>query len=79
MKMEFQNIVNTVLLIISGSIGWFAKELWSVLKELKEDLSSLKEDLPRSYVLREDYKQDIKDLKEIMGKIFDKLDNKLDR
>jgi hypothetical protein len=79
MKMEFQNIVDTVLLIISGSIGWFAKELWNVLKELKEDLSSLKEDLPRSYVLREDYKQDIKDLKEIMGKIFDKLDNKLDR
>jgi hypothetical protein len=79
MKMEFQNIVDTVLLIISGSIGWFAKELWSVLKELKEDLSSLKEDLPRSYVLREDYKQDIKDLKEIMGKIFDKLDNKVDR
>jgi cell division protein FtsB len=79
MKMEFQNIVDTVLLIISGLIGWFAKELWSVLKELKEDLSSLKEDLPRSYVLREDYKQDIKDLKEIMGKIFDKLDNKLDR
>jgi len=77
--MEFQNIVDTVLLIISGSIGWFAKELWGVLKELKEDLSSLKEDLPRSYVLREDYKQDIKDLKEIMGKIFDKLDNKLDR
>lgn len=79
MKMEFQNIVDTVLLIISGSIGWFAKELWNVLKELKEDLSSLKEDLPRSYVLREDYKQDIKDLKEIMGKIFDKLDNKMDR
>lgn len=79
MKMEFQNIVDTVLLIISGSIGWFAKELWSVLKELKEDLSSLKEDLPRSYVLREDYKQDIKDLKDIMGKIFDKLDNKVDR
>ena len=77
--MEFQNIVDTVLLIISGSIGWFAKELWSVLKELKEDLSSLKEDLPRSYVLREDYKQDIKDLKDIMGKIFDKLDNKVDR
>lgn len=77
--MEFQNIVDTVLLIISGSIGWFAKELWNVLKELKEDLSSLKEDLPRSYVLREDYKQDIKDLKEIMGKIFDKLDNKMDR
>jgi hypothetical protein len=79
MKMEFQNIVDTVLLIISGSIGWFAKELWNVLKELKEDLSSLKEDLPRSYVLREDYKQDIKDLKDIMGKIFDKLDNKVDR
>jgi hypothetical protein len=79
MKMEFQNIVDTVLLIISGSIGWFAKELWTALKELKDDLSRLREDMPKSYVLREDYKQDIKDLKEMMGKIFDKLDNKVDR
>lgn len=77
--MEFQNIVDTVLLIISGSIGWFAKELWTALKELKDDLSRLREDMPKSYVLREDYKQDIKDLKEMMGKIFDKLDNKVDR
>ena len=77
--MEFQNIVDVVLLIISGAIGWFAKELWNAVKDLKEDLSILRQDLPKSYVLREDYKQDIRDLKEMMGKIFDKLDHKADK
>ena len=77
--MEFQSIVDVVLLIISGAIGWFAKELWNAVKDLKEDLSILRSDLPKSYVLREDYKQDIRELKEMMNKIFDKLDNKVDR
>ena len=77
--MEFQSIVDVTLLIISGAIGWFAKELWNAVKDLKEDLSILRSDLPKSYVLREDYKQDIRELKEMMNKIFDKLDNKVDR
>ena len=77
--MEFQNIVDVVLLIISGAIGWFAKELWNAVKDLKEDLAIIRADLPKSYVLREDYKQDIRDLKEMMGKIFDKLDHKADK
>jgi hypothetical protein len=77
--MEFQNIVDVTLLIISGAIGWFAKELWNAVKDLKEDLAIIRADLPKSYVLREDYKQDIRDLKEMMGKIFDKLDHKADK
>lgn len=77
--MEFQNIIDAVLLIISGAIGWFAKELWNAVKDLKDDLAILRADLPKSYVLREDYKQDIRDIKEMVGKIFDRLDNKADK
>ena len=79
MSMEFQNIIDAVLLIISGAIGWFAKELWNAVKDLKDDLAILRADLPKSYVLREDYKQDIRDIKEMVGKIFDRLDNKADK
>jgi len=77
--MEWQNIIDTMMIIISGAVGWVAKEIWNALTELKNDLAMLKADLPKLYVLREDYKQDIRDIKEMVGKIFDKLDHKADK
>jgi hypothetical protein len=35
--------------------------------------------MPHVYVTREDYKDDMKDVKEMLGKIFDKLDLKVDK
>jgi hypothetical protein len=32
-----------------------------------------------NYVNRDDYKADIRDIREMLGKIFDKLDNKADK
>jgi antirestriction protein len=60
-------------------IGWFARELWSAVKELKADLSKLREDLPKEYVTKDDYRQDIRELKEIMNKVFDRLEHKVDK
>ena len=77
--METQNIIDVGLLIVSGAIGWFAREIFTSVKELKEDVAKLREDLPKTYVLRDDYRADIRDIKEMVGKIFDKLDNKADK
>ena len=77
--MEYQQFLNLILGVTMAIIGWFARELWSAVKELKSDLSRLREDLPRHYVVREDYKQDIRELKEMIGKVFDKLDSKTDK
>ena len=77
--MDTQQVLNIGLSVAMAGIGWFARELWTAVKELKADLSKLREDLPRTYVLREDYKQDIRDIKEMINKIFDKLDNKADK
>ena len=60
-------------------LGWFARELWSAVKDLKADLAKLREDLPKAYVMREDYREDMRDIKEMLGKIFDKLDQKIDK
>ena len=60
-------------------IGWFAREMWGAVKELKSDLSKLREDLPKSYVAKDDYREDIRELKEIMNKVFDRLDHKADK
>ena len=77
--MEPQNLIDTILGIGLTVLGWFARELWSAVKELKSDLSELREDLPKTYIARDDYRQDMSEIKSMLGKIFDKLDNKQDK
>ena len=58
-----------------GVAGWFARELWTAVQDLKNDLSKL----PFTYVARLDYKDDMREVKEMLSKIFDRLDNKADK
>jgi hypothetical protein len=77
--MDIQSFLDIALVAASSVTGWFARELWTAVKELKSDLSKLKEDLPKEYVAKDDYKDDIKEIKTMISKIFDKLDNKSDK
>jgi antirestriction protein len=77
--MDYQQLLNIVLGTAMAVVGWFARELWAAVKELKADLYKLREDLPKEYVSKDDYRQDIRELKEIMNKVFDKLEHKLDK
>lgn len=77
--METQHLINTALGLGFSVLGWFARELWSAVKELKADLSKLREDLPKTYVAKDDYRDDLNEIKNMLGKIFDKLDNKQDK
>lgn len=77
--MDSQNLINLAFGAASAVLGWFARELWNAVKELKADLAKLREDLPKQYVMKEDYRRDIYEIKEMLGKIFDRLDNKADK
>ena len=77
--MDSQHLINAVLGISSAVFGWLARELWTAVKDLKEDLSKLSVELPKTYVTRDDYRSDLKEIKDMLGKIFDRLDNKADK
>ena len=77
--MENQHLINALTGIGISVLGWFARELWSAVKELKSDLAKLREDLPREYVIRSDYREDIRDIKAMLAKIFEKLEAKADK
>jgi hypothetical protein len=77
--MDYQQLLNVGLSVVMTVTGWFARELWSAVKELKADLAKLREDLPKNYVGRDDYRQDLTEIKTMLGKIFDKLDGKQDK
>jgi hypothetical protein len=77
--MDSQNLINLAFGAASAVLGWFARELWAAVKELKSDLADLREKMPQSYVMKEDYRRDIYEIKEMLGKIFDRLENKADK
>jgi hypothetical protein len=77
--MNSQDLINLALGISASVLGWFAREMWAAVKELKSDLAKLREELPRTYVVRDDYKDDIREIKEMLTKLFDRIDNKADK
>ena len=68
-------VINVGLGVILAGAGWFARELWTAVQELKSDLSKL----PLFYVARQDYRDDMREVKDLLSKIFDRLDNKQDK
>jgi len=77
--MDSQSLINTGLGAVCTVTGWFARELWTAVKELKADLGRLSVELPKTYVTRDDYRSDLKEIRDLLGRIFDKLDGKVDR
>jgi len=77
--MENQQVINVFLGLGMTVVGWFARELWAAVKELKADLAKLREDLPKEYVARDDYREDIREIKAMLAKIFEKLEGKADK
>jgi len=77
--MDWQNLINLVGGAALATIGWFARQLWDAVQKLKSDMSRLELSISDNYVKKDDFKDGIKELKDMLGKIFDKLDNKADR
>lgn len=77
--MTSQDIINLAFGAAASVLGWFARELWSAVKDLKGDLAKLREELPKTYVTRDDFKEDIREIKDMLTKLFDRLDHKVDK
>lgn len=70
---------NIVLGILAGVFGWLARTMYDAISALKDDLSSLREEIADDRVHKDDFRDAIREVKEMLGKIFDKLDGKADK
>lgn len=66
-----QSVLNIVIMTAGSVFGWVLRMLWTASQELKSDLAKLREELPKEYVSKDDYRQDVKELKEMISKLFD--------
>lgn len=77
--MDNQQIFNLVV-AVGAFLGVFVfNQIMQRLQKLEDGLASLKEALPHDYVQKDDYRNDIKEVKEILRQIFDRLENKADK
>jgi hypothetical protein len=77
--MEMQWVINTAAGIAFTALGWFAREMWTAVKELKSDLSRLREELPKTYLPKDDFKESVKELKDMLNDIYSELRKKADK
>ena len=71
-----QSVLNLVIMTVGSVFGWILRMLWTASQELKADLAKLREELPKEYVAKDDYRQDVKELKDMISKLFDILENR---
>lgn len=73
--MENQQIFDFVI-VIAGFLAAF------VVNKTTKDITRMEEDMKnfsRGYISKDDYRSDIAEIKRLLGKIFDKLDQKVDK
>ena len=77
--MDFQDVVNVVIGSVLSVLGWFARQLWDAVQDLKKDMKQLEIDLPSHYVRKEDLEARFDKLETLLNRIYDKLENKVDK
>ena len=74
-----QSIINSLLGGALAALGWFARQIWDAIKELRSDLARLREELPSRYVPKDEFQQFSAALFKKLDRIEDKIDTKKDK
>ena len=77
--MEDQQIINLIIGVVLSVLGWFARQLWDAVQDLKKDVKQIEVDLPTHYVRKEDLDVRLDRLETVLNRIFEKLDHKADK
>ncbi len=73
--MEYQVLFN-VAVGVSGFIGgWLVNRVFVLLDRIDADMKAI----AVQYVTKEDYREDIREVKELLGAIFKRLETKADK
>jgi hypothetical protein len=73
--MEMQLLFNIVIGVAAFFGGWSLNQITRSIERLDKDVRQM----PLTYVTQSAYQRDIDDIKSMLGKIFDKLDEKVDK
>jgi hypothetical protein len=77
--MDYQILFNIAFSFSVFLIGWFVRIAYDAANAMKNDLMSLERELHSSFVRREDYKEDIREIKSLLLAIQERMTFKVDK
>jgi cell fate (sporulation/competence/biofilm development) regulator YmcA (YheA/YmcA/DUF963 family) len=79
LPVDNQQLFNLVVAIAGFLAVFVFYQVMQRLQKTEDAIASLEKSLPHDYVQKDDYRNDIKEVKDILRQIFDKLDAKQDK
>lgn len=84
--MDWQNLINIAGGAALAVVGWFARQLWDSVKELKSDIADLRLHVSETYVKKNEMdtfeaqmEKRFDRLEQMIAKLYDKIDSKVDK
>lgn len=73
--MEAQSLINIIAALAAFFAGWMINSITRSIEKIEDKLNAV----PVDYVSKNDYKDDLKRVYEMLDKIFARLDDKADK
>ena len=73
--MDYQVLFNIAIGVAAFFGGWTLNNISRAIERLDNDVRNM----PVNYVSKDDYRLDIAEIKDMLARIFDKLDDKADK
>jgi len=68
--MEMTDIFLGLVTLVVVMLGWFLNRLADTVDKLEQNMSNCQNNMPLNYVLKEDYKADMAEIKQMLSDIY---------
>lgn len=77
--METQTLLDILAGTVIAGIGWFARQLFYAIEELRRNVQTLEIQLPIQYLRKDEFDARMTRIENMLERISEKLDRKADR
>jgi len=68
--MEISDIFLTLVGLVIAMLGWFMSRLADTVNKLEHNITNCQTNMPLNYILKEDYKTDMAEIKKMLSDIY---------
>ena len=72
-------MINLGITCAGAIIGWVLKTIWEALRDLKDDIRDIENEMHTQYIRRDEVQKNFDEIKSILREIFADLKNKADK
>jgi len=77
--MDMQNLFNIAIILCGGIGGWLLKMIIDSINELRGNVRQVEREMNSEFVRRDDFQRAVDEIKDILSRIFDRLESRLSK